>query len=641
MHPASLALLLAATQSASSFDYVYVSTKYSWANASSNCQSHGAELASLHSSADEDNARENSGGGAAWIGFNDRTSEGSWVWSDGTTGNYTNWNGGEPNDSGSGEDCTALRRSGGWNDGRCSTELQSLCKHSWTCASTCAAGSRCTVWETSPCALCPANTYSATQNSAGCLVCKPGQFSMPGARNCTNSTIFKLVDEKKTFDDAEELCNDLGLSLASINSIEEANEAVSLAATVGSGALGCWIGLTDSKSEGSWKWTDGRAVNFTAWSDGEPNDFTTDNGLHNWGEDCVVVSSNFDSAAHSWNDLPCDSERASLCRNMCDQVTQECQPGTQCQPGNQCTDCPIGKYASTVNTPCKRCPSGKFADQIRSSHCQDCPSLFTSEKGSADCSTLTPGFIAMLVLVPLAFVVACVVGLCCVCCYTQRDGYKRYGWCYGYKQDAEQCRSEAYKRLAENFHKTSKPGHGTKTSSSWMVPGVQESTLRQVIADHEAIAEQRCLVGSWQQRSTQLAAEAQIAEDAVEAADWHARGLEMANTVRRAINRFDRMQGAGAAQNISVSCSVGGMQGYDLSVNPSFTAFDVLEYLQQQQHGPETTSNLWDPNAMTVMFASEPLHNDATLVEVGIADGALLEIVEQVWATPKELALEL
>ena len=79
MHPASLALLLAATQSASSFDYVYVSTKYSWANASSNCQSHGAELASLHSSADEDNARENSGGGAAWIGFNDRTSEGSWV----------------------------------------------------------------------------------------------------------------------------------------------------------------------------------------------------------------------------------------------------------------------------------------------------------------------------------------------------------------------------------------------------------------------------------------------------------------------------------------------------------------------------------------------------------------------------------
>ena len=180
-----------------------------------------------------------------------------------------------------------------------------------------------------------------------------------------------------------------------------------------------------------------------------------------------------------------------------------------------------------------------------------------------------------------------------------------------------------------------------KTSSSWMVPGVQESTLRQLIADHEAIAEQRCLVGSWQQRSAQLAAEAQIAEDAAEAADWHARGLEMANTVRRAINRFDLMQGAGAAQNISVSCSVGGMQGYDLSVNPSFTAFDVLEYLQQQQHGPETTSNLWDPNTMTVMFASEPLHNDATLVEVGIADGALLEIVEQVWATPKELALEL
>ena len=129
----------------------------------------------------------------------------------------------------------------------------------------------------------------------------------------------------------------------------------------------------------------------TAWFPGEPSDF-------NGNEDYVVVTSNFDSAAHSWNDLPCDSERASLCRNMCDQVTQECQPGTQRQPGNQCsetTDCPIGKYASTVNTPCKRCPSGKFADQIRSIACQECPSLFTSDKGSADCSTLTPGFIAM------------------------------------------------------------------------------------------------------------------------------------------------------------------------------------------------------------------------------------------------------
>ncbi len=53
-----------------------------------------------------------------WIGFNDFTTEGTWVWRSGETPSYTNWNSGEPNDSGGVEDAAVLMRwqSGKWND---------------------------------------------------------------------------------------------------------------------------------------------------------------------------------------------------------------------------------------------------------------------------------------------------------------------------------------------------------------------------------------------------------------------------------------------------------------------------------------------------------------------------------------------
>ncbi|MBM4110082.1 MAG: hypothetical protein FJ254_01830 [Phycisphaerae bacterium] len=52
-----------------------------------------------------------------WIGFNDVQVEGQFEWTDGTPPSFTNWNQGEPNNSGGAEDFTELLGSNGqWND---------------------------------------------------------------------------------------------------------------------------------------------------------------------------------------------------------------------------------------------------------------------------------------------------------------------------------------------------------------------------------------------------------------------------------------------------------------------------------------------------------------------------------------------
>ena len=58
-----------------------------------------------------------------FLGFNDIDNEGTFVWDDGSTSTYTNWNGGEPNDAGGSEDCAQTFASGRWSDGNCANDV--------------------------------------------------------------------------------------------------------------------------------------------------------------------------------------------------------------------------------------------------------------------------------------------------------------------------------------------------------------------------------------------------------------------------------------------------------------------------------------------------------------------------------------
>ena len=110
-------------------DYLWCTEAQVWTDASEICALFGYHLVTI------DDATENStvaalvGSSTAWIGINDRDTEGTFVWEDGSKVTYTSWNSGEPNDY-NGEDCTHINYSvsGGWNDYPCGYTQPFVCE---------------------------------------------------------------------------------------------------------------------------------------------------------------------------------------------------------------------------------------------------------------------------------------------------------------------------------------------------------------------------------------------------------------------------------------------------------------------------------------------------------------------------------
>jgi len=103
------------------YDVVSSGQDGSWSNAESNAVLLGGHLVTINDAAEETWLRSNFGASTRyWIGFNDAAVEGTWVWSSGEAVTYTNWAGGEPNNSTPppvGEDYAVLNWSGAaWND---------------------------------------------------------------------------------------------------------------------------------------------------------------------------------------------------------------------------------------------------------------------------------------------------------------------------------------------------------------------------------------------------------------------------------------------------------------------------------------------------------------------------------------------
>ncbi len=103
-----------------------------WTGARDACGKLGAKFVSITSAA-ENAFLVNATGAISkekwWIGLNDRSSEGTFVWDSGEAVTYKNWHSGEPNNQGN-EDCTQLWRytDGTWNDEPCASAFRYVCE---------------------------------------------------------------------------------------------------------------------------------------------------------------------------------------------------------------------------------------------------------------------------------------------------------------------------------------------------------------------------------------------------------------------------------------------------------------------------------------------------------------------------------
>ncbi|MBE6111049.1 MAG: hypothetical protein E7194_11630, partial [Erysipelotrichaceae bacterium] len=223
--------------------YVYPSGRNSWDATDNYFKGLGGYMAIIES--DEENSfvynlMKNSGYSSAFFGYSDQNNEGTWLWTDGTSGSYTNWHEGEPN--GETSENYAMFYEGfaddTWNDSAFDSGLAVIVE-----------------WNSLD------DYMKITPNEFG-----GHYYHVYGAG---------LVS---TWQGAKEYCENLGGHLAIIDSSAENSYLYNL--MIDQGYDTAYFGYTDEQAEGQWLWCDGSSGTYENWHEGEPNN----DGVENYGE---------------------------------------------------------------------------------------------------------------------------------------------------------------------------------------------------------------------------------------------------------------------------------------------------------------------------------------------------------------------
>ncbi|XP_064619238.1 C-type mannose receptor 2-like [Lineus longissimus] len=119
--------------------YFLVRGMKNWQRAETNCQRMGAQLASIHDQTVNDfftTTWVQRYGRGMWVGLNDRSVDGTFMWNDGTTNNFQNWaviKGVQQPENTNLKNCVGLASpakgaAGQWNDYKCTMKEWSICQ---------------------------------------------------------------------------------------------------------------------------------------------------------------------------------------------------------------------------------------------------------------------------------------------------------------------------------------------------------------------------------------------------------------------------------------------------------------------------------------------------------------------------------
>jgi cysteine-rich repeat protein len=257
-------------------------------------------------------------GSGIWIGLSDEASEGMFVWTDGTPATFLGFTGNEPNDTTHSENCGELTAGGGWNDLSCNGTRPYVCEIATCGNGVLDANEDCDEADAVNGDGCDVNcSFSVCGNGIrtgleacddgnlvdgdGCesdctFVCGAGAPSGVTAAFAAEGRCYEKLSTSLAWADAEAACVVIGAHLVAITSEAERDRVL------GYGAGDHYLGLNDEALEGSFVWSSGEAVTYTAWAVGEPNNSNN--------EDCATMN-----AEGGWNDLRCTEQRRPFCES--------------------------------------------------------------------------------------------------------------------------------------------------------------------------------------------------------------------------------------------------------------------------------------------------------------------------------------
>ncbi|XP_032868215.1 C-type lectin domain family 17, member A-like [Amblyraja radiata] len=149
-------------------------------------------------------------------------------------------------------------------------------------------------------------TSSLSDVQAEIALLREHGLSCPEQWTKFKQSCYHFSSSTNTWVEAQRICASADAHLVVINNAEEQSFLKKRF------NVGRWIGLSDSASEGDWRWVDGTDYQSTVtfWDKGEPNDA-------NNGEDCGEIN-----GVGQWNDQPCENKQ----KWICEKPAQCCSP---------------------------------------------------------------------------------------------------------------------------------------------------------------------------------------------------------------------------------------------------------------------------------------------------------------------------